>query len=284
MNKTFFGILLVVCVLGMALALFSERLSREPAAGKPATQLAAAETPLPNLAASNSSPTEELPIVEEVRNSVPVPTTTDSPAGIAADVEEKEAREALAPPVAAPAPAAASEMATAAPPQPVPESRQSEAPALAPATPARPDPAAAAPAPDRPAPKPAAPLTRPDKAAPAAQPANAPARAASAKAGKITNFVVFARENGATIRMEGNGKIKYSSMNLENPSRLVVDMDGTWEFPARLPIPKNEMVTNIRVGKNGDKTRVVIDLKGKPRRSSMVDGQNGTRLDVRVDK
>lgn len=279
MNKTFFGILLAVCILGMALAMFSERLSREPDTGKSA-QVAAADENLPSLAASNSQTPAPEPVIKEDPRDQAGPANPD-PAAVAAEKEEiRQAGAALSPPAApiperveersapmAPAPVPAAVEKPAAPPQPAPiaESPQAtpapvvKAPEVKPVT----------------LPKPVQPAET--KPAPVSKPAKAP------KGGKINNFVVFAREKGATIRIGGDGQIKYNSMTLENPNRVVVDLDGAWQFPDKLPIPKNDMVSGIRVGKNGDKTRVVIDLKAKPRQSRMVSGQNGSSVDVRVD-
>lgn len=290
MNRTFFGILLVVCLLGMALAMFSERLSRAPENGK-SMQMAAADTQLPNLAKSDSaSPSVISEAPEESVPSAQMPEDKE----LAAETEKRElaaAEAALAPPARRPEmqrEAASPEPETLPGPVVSPEqdSRrqpQISAPEIPPQaapieTPAKPAVQAAKPEPVRQPAKPAE-TVQPSK------PQNSGAgRQMAAGAKKVNNFVVFAREKGATVRIGGNAKIKYSSMTLENPNRVVLDMDGDWEFPERLPIPKNEMVSGIRVGKNGDKTRVVIDLKAKPRISRMVNNQNGASIDVRVDK
>lgn len=272
---------MAVCVLGMALAMFSERLRREPDTPRTA-QISAADTQLPNLAASNTpASTPEVPI-REAPASQSAPLIPDAAAKLAEKVEDNNAREALAPPPGMPAPS------TYAPTSPDTGTTVEK---LAPSVTPAPLPAPIAPKPEakpveiqeKPVVAPPAPPAKasvtPPQTTPPAQP-----KSAAAKGGKINNFVVFARDNGATIRLGGDGKIKYTSMTLENPNRVVVDLDGNWEFPAKLPIPKNEMVNSVRVGKNGDKTRVVIDLKAKPRISRMVAGQNGSSVDVRVDK
>lgn len=274
MNKTFIGILLAVCVLGMALALFSERLRREPENAR-TPQSAAAETQLPDLAASNTPANMVEPVVREAPETAIEPVKPGSAAAVVEKEENEAARQALGVSKIPSEP----EIAPPEPPQPeIPPAKPAPAAQVPPVPPAvKPEPVPAKPAPE----KSAEPVPAPQKAQP--KPALAQ-NAAPTKGGKITNFVVFARDNGATIRMGGDGKIKYSSMTLENPNRVVVDMDGAWAFPERLPIPKNDIVSGIRVGKNGDKTRVVIDLKAKPRLSRMVEGQNGNSLDVRVDK
>lgn len=274
MNKTFLGILLAVCVLGMALAMFSERLSREPENSRPA-QVAASEN-LPNLAASNSPQATPEPVIREAPLDQAAPPKP-GPVAVAAENEERREAEAALNFPAAPIPEQVEERPTPVAPAPV----RAEKPALSPQT--APLPAQTPPAPASAEPKPDAAAQKPSQPA-AAKPASAPKAQGMPRGGKINNFVVFAREKGATIRMGGDGKIKYTSMTLENPNRVVVDLDGAWQFPDKLPIPKNDMVSGIRVGKNGDKTRVVIDLKSRPRLSRMVAGQNGTSVDVRVDR
>lgn len=278
MNKTFLGILLAVCVLGMALAMFSERLSREPETARPAQ--AAAEQNLPNLAASNSPSAVPEPIIRESPPDQAGPADP-GPIAIAAEKEERaEAETALSKPSA---PIVEQEEERPSPLAPAPV--VAEKPAIQP----QPLPKPAAPEPETRTPvvkseEPKAPVEQKPAQQAESRPAPAPKPAGAAKGGKISNFVVFARDKGATIRMGGEGKIRYTSMTLENPNRVVVDLDGAWQFPDKLPIPKNEMVNGIRVGKNGDKTRVVIDLKSKPRQSRVVAGQNGASIDVRVDR
>ena len=70
-------------------------------------------------------------------------------------------------------------------------------------------------------------------------------------------------------------------MLLSNPERLVIDLEGKWQIKAP-GVPKNAAVTNVRIGKGTDKTRVVIDLAGKahPR---FVLSKDGRTLDIRID-
>lgn len=49
-------------------------------------------------------------------------------------------------------------------------------------------------------------------------------------------------------------------------------------------VPKNPLVSNVRIGKMADKTRVVIDLKAKPQNTRFVLAKDGNTLDVRVDQ
>ena len=302
MNKTFMAIILSVCLLGMALAMFSERLSREPERGSE-TRMAAANSQLPNLAASNGE--ASLPVtVPEAPQSVPIPAADKDKTFAVAEKEKEMAEAALAPP---PAISVKTETETPgeqlkeAAPQPASEIRPVQAPApkedIVPEKPAvKPEPAQAVEKTSAVTVSQATAKTdtsvvqetkkvTPAQNQPPEQSRQGNERQKSNTVAKaITNFVVFARDKGATIRLGANNKIKYNSMTLEKPDRVVVDLDGDWQFPSTLPIPKNEMVNAIRVGKLGDKTRVVIDLKAKPRLSRMVEGQNGTNLDIRVDR
>ena len=115
--------------------------------------------------------------------------------------------------------------------------------------------------------------------------ASQPKKTDTAKNREVKKFVIYARENGATVRITGNGPMAWRSMVLDNPPRVVLDLDGEWKFPDNPGIPKNDLVNTIRVGKpSGNKTRVVIDLKNKPKSSRVIAAKEGDGFDVRVDK
>ncbi|MBD5538895.1 MAG: AMIN domain-containing protein, partial [Desulfovibrio sp.] len=116
-----------------------------------------------------------------------------------------------------------------------------------------------------------------------AAPEKAPAQASAAGPRTITRFVVFARDTGATVRLTGNGPLRYKSMNLENPDRVVLDLEGDWEVKAPA-VPKNPLVSAVRVGDMDGRTRIVIDLKGKPRTARVIPAKTGDGVDVRVDQ
>lgn len=292
---------LAVCVLGMALVLLNERMGRKPDAEPVAT---------------SSAP--QIPEPEAV-GTPPVPTATPQEiAQSAENLETREAREALSPPLMAqnelpeqiplepPLPNSGSqeiagESVTQTIDVPQPEPTPEKKPEAAP-EPAR----EVSPAPQlQPAPKPA-PVPEPGPVAspapvqpkqvvspaPKSVPAQAkPAQTPSPKVGPakgerktITNFVVFAREKGATVRFTGNAPVRYKTLVLDNPHRVALDLEGVWEFPDKLPIPKNVLVSAVRPGKPDEKTRVVIDLKDQPRKIQFVDAKDGKGVDVRVDK
>lgn len=291
MNKVILGLILAVCVLGMILVMLNERLGRKPEVPQAASvsrTVAAGSPQTPETESSSTVYAPSVPLDE------PGTTSEQTPAERASNIEKRDAEAALAAPKENEKPARV-------PAARVENETKPDRPAqVAEARPAaRPAPAEAKPAPKpaqpeaKPAPKPALSEAKPEPApkkqdtekAASEKPA-AEKTAKDAKAGdrEIKRFVIYARENGATVRIGGGDRIHYTSMTLDNPDRIVLDMDGQWQFPPNPGVPKNEMVSNIRIGKNGDKTRVVIDLKGKPRSVRVLPTKKGDSLDIRVDK
>lgn len=272
MNKVILGLILAVCVLGMALVMLNERLGRESDQSR-VTQIGAASQLQSEAAGERRELEEQLAEALPV-NTPPVPEMPVSPipskTNAELDTEQQlaEARASLAPPL---------------PESPAPREDVAAAPVIAPKQPA------AQPAPQV-TPKPVPAKTAPAQTAPKKTesiPVEKPAAQVAEKSDKektVNRFVIYSRENGATIRIGGTSRINYSSMTLENPDRIVLDMEGQWQFPPNPGVPKNELVSNVRTGKNGDKTRLVIDLKTKPRTVRVIPAKNGDGLDIRVDK
>lgn len=274
MNKVFLGLILTVCVLGMALVMLNDRLGRKAEPRQPAQ----ASTPISDAEMAMNARAMELaeaakalaPPSEEIRHE-PRPTPSELPAPKPQLTTPEESVTEIAPPKVTPS---------------KPE-QTGQRPA-----PAKPEPPKAVTAKPEPSlPKPAPVKTEPVAAKPEPQRTEAhvspPVKAEENKgaSGKTANrFVIYARDKGATVRVGGNGKMDYSSMTLENPDRIVVDIAGDWKFPPNPGIPKNDLVNAVRVGQNGDKTRLVIDLKTKPRKVVLVPFKGGDGVDVRVDK
>lgn len=284
MNKTIFFLILAVCILGMALILLNQRLGRDPEprpaarAGQSVVTEAPGAESAPAFREDAAGPDAAAPAVPPMEPaSAPSPADGDrrnapamqdaedlqpvrdrEAAGAAADalaLERKEAEQALrgasqtpATPPAAPK-ASSATAAENAPQQATDGAQRQPAPARA--------------------------------AAPAKKPAEREKAATGRRA--ITRFVVFARETGATVRLTGNGPLRYKSMNLDNPDRVVLDLEGDWEVKAPA-VPKNPLVTAVRVGDMGGRTRVVIDLRAKPRSARVIPAKNGDGVDVRVDQ
>lgn len=337
MNKVILGLILAVCVLGMALVMLNERLGRKNDYSVSPTQM------------SDSGFSQDSNLSRE---KVDVPTgsshlgTSPEIADAARIAEKNEARAALAPLTIQPASPSEREIGleqerealrlaaevqlsseAATPKQSLPEKAVEQPPRL-PERPARtpdetknsvkqPDPkkfeqhqkprmvtelpgkkvSTSVEAVDKPRPAQAVEKPKPVPAAvdkPKAEKPVAEKPKASQTPEKnrqpatqqdVKRFVVYARENGATVRISGNNSMAWRSMILDNPPRVVVDLDGVWNFPPNPGVPKNELVNNVRVGKTSDnRTRVVIDLKQKPKNARVIGAKDGEGIDVRVDK
>ncbi|MCL1986088.1 MAG: AMIN domain-containing protein [Betaproteobacteria bacterium] len=96
----------------------------------------------------------------------------------------------------------------------------------------------------------------------------------------ITAITVYATQEGATLRLDGDRPLVYKSMLLHNPDRLVLDFEGQWhvDIPG---IAQNKFVRAIRVGRQADSTRMVVDLYRAPASYRLVK-TSPQRLDVRL--
>lgn len=271
MNKVFLGIILAVCILGMLLVMLNNRLGR-----KPETRQQVAEASLESRTLEEREAARALEIADAERAlKGPTPEPPSSPALVPPPgLQAQLPGPAVARPEALPSPPAPQ------PAQPVPNP---VAPSTAPIPPEI-KPAAPEAAPVAPETKSAVPETKPAQEAKPAAPATSQKQEPGAQAGTVNKFVVYVRDKGATVRIGSNARMDYSSMTLANPDRVVVDINGDWKFPSNPGIPRNDLVSAVRVGKSGDKTRVVIDLKMKPRRVTLVPMKNGNGVDVRVDQ
>lgn len=285
MNKAFIGILVAVCILGMALIMLNEWKSSKsdpdpvPAVSEVVPAVPAEPGELPPHTGSALTPPvpgQTPPSVEATdAGSLPPPPAAPVSAppsealerGFAFNDTESEVPQGTPPEI--PAAEGTSRPAPDVPPPALGSGAATEPPASsdapAPAETRRPAPAEA----ERAAPEKKE-EKKPEKPAPAA------------KARTVTRFVVFARETGATVRIEGSSPIEYKYLPLENPPRIAVDLMGEWIVKAP-GVPKNPAVTNVRLGKLDGRTRVVIDLTG-PGRIRHILSKDRKRLDVRIDR
>ena len=347
MNKIIMGLIVAVCVLGMALIMLNEKLGRKPEPS-PASQIpleSSAEPPSPTLGsaalpASRPDGGDPLPSLPAPS---PAPSIPSSPAPIPApdmpavpafsfggddvtqaalpplpqtalpapvlprqDTAEGETRPPSLTPATAPSPSDEERKEVPVPSLPsnvVAEHERNTFPASVRQEPSEktpekkaPEKAKLPPAPEKkreektvaetPRKTPSPNIERekedPGKEAPRKK-APAPAKEAPAAAGKsIERFVVYVRESGATVRIVGNTGISYKPMLLTEPDRIVLDLDGDWDIKAP-GIPKNKLVTNIRIGKPNGKTRVVIDLNSTAKIRYTL-SKDRRMLDVRADK
>lgn len=271
MNKVILGLILAVCVLGMALVMLNERLGRKNDPFSAAT----AQTEM-NQRDSSS--------MDSAKTAMPPEAVRAEEEARALAMELEEARQGLASPEEENKNILPPELPAALQPemekplaQVEPTAPKTEIPADLEKMEKTPVPVARA--------KPAEQKSEQKTEQTQEQKGERTEKAEKPASGKVVNrFVVFARDGGATIRVGSPAKINFSNMTLENPDRVVVDMDGTWQFPVNPGIPKNEIVSKIRTGKMGDKTRVVVDLKMKPRSVRVIPARNGDGFDIRVDK
>ena len=335
MNKIIMGLIVAVCVLGMALIMLNEKLGRKPDPAPVATEapsVSTSEGPGSAGLPSGRPATEDMMTSLPAPSPSPAPSLTPPPAPVAPVAEapaapafsfggETDTAPATLPPlpqttppapepVQAPAPEVEAPLPSASP-VPVPplleERKDVPVPSLASNVVAAHEREAAADtpreAPEKPKAAPA-PGKKEEKArdskadvetakaenareesrkkeTPRKEAAPAKAKASSAEK-SVERFVVYAREDGATVRIVGNANISYKPMVLTGPDRVVVDLDGDWDIKAP-GIPKNDLVTNVRIGKLNGKTRVVIDLNSSAKTRYTL-SKDRRMLDVRVDK
>lgn len=335
MNKIIMGLIVAVCVLGMALIMLNEKLGRKPDPAPVATEapsVSTSEGPGSAGLPSGRPATEDMMTSLPAPSPSPAPSLTPPPAPVAPVAEapaapafsfggETDTAPTTLPPlpqttppapepVQAPAPEVEAPLPSASPVPvpPLPEERKDvPVPSLASNVVAAHEREAAADtpreAPEKPKAAPA-PGKKEEKArdskadvetakaenareesrkkeTPRKEAAPAKAKASSAEK-SVERFVVYAREDGATVRIVGNANISYKPMVLTGPDRVVVDLDGDWDIKAP-GIPKNDLVTNVRIGKLNGKTRVVIDLNSSAKARYTL-SKDRRMLDVRVDK
>ena len=95
--------------------------------------------------------------------------------------------------------------------------------------------------------------------------------------------MVFARDKGATVRLTSGKPVRYQTMTLTDPDRVVVDVEGLTGLKAP-GVPKNPVVGNVRLGSVGGKTRIVIDLTARPGHTRFILSQEKDTLDIRIDQ
>lgn len=96
----------------------------------------------------------------------------------------------------------------------------------------------------------------------------------------INKITVSAAGTGAKVRIAGNANLDYKTMHLKSPDRIVVDLEGVWGVKAP-GVPSNKAVTNVRIGKQPDKTRIVIDLASPSATVNFIKVDDET-LEVRI--
>jgi hypothetical protein len=103
----------------------------------------------------------------------------------------------------------------------------------------------------------------PSRPAPPQVPAMPESNARQRGVKNITNIVVYATQEGATLRLGGDAPLACTPMLLRNPDRLALDCPGQWN--AHAPgVPQNKFIKAVRVGRQAGATRLVLDLHQAP--------------------
>jgi type IV pilus assembly protein PilQ len=101
---------------------------------------------------------------------------------------------------------------------------------------------------------------------PAAEPAVPAASMALPKARTLRKVETSGRPANLEVQLDADGEIQYKTFKLQNPSRIVVDLNGIRARLAKKTIEVNDpVVKRVRVAQfTPDVTRVVLDVDGKP--------------------
>ena len=78
------------------------------------------------------------------------------------------------------------------------------------------------------------------------------------------------RGNGMYLLLEGDSALPAKYFLLHSPERLVVDLPGAWKNLATPGIPSNQLIKSIRVGRQSDADRLVIDLSRKLKNHELI--------------
>ena len=105
----------------------------------------------------------------------------------------------------------------------------------------------------------------------------------SLQAGKLKS-IYFKEVDGETrISLDlGGAPLSYTSFFLKDPNRLVVDIQGKWDYfgPTVLK-PENPIFSKFRIGIYDEKIRMVMDLKGQTPAPVISKTENGLDINVK---
>jgi type IV pilus assembly protein PilQ len=102
------------------------------------------------------------------------------------------------------------------------------------------------------------------EAAPAPEPIVVEGAPADHAGHKLLGVLAANRENGgAVLNLKTDGAVaRYEVQEVQNPTRLVVDLFGIADGPKKMPALKSGPLSRVRVGKHEDHLRVVLDARG----------------------
>ncbi|WP_432736917.1 AMIN domain-containing protein [Maridesulfovibrio sp. FT414] len=101
--------------------------------------------------------------------------------------------------------------------------------------------------------------------------------------GKLKSIYFKDLEGKTRIELDlGGSPLSYTSFFLRDPDRLVVDINGNWEYygPTTLR-PENPVFSRFRIGIYADKIRMVMDLKGQTPAPVIMKTDHGLNIDVK---
>lgn len=101
--------------------------------------------------------------------------------------------------------------------------------------------------------------------------------------GKLKSIYFKAVDNKTRISLDlGGSPLSYTSFFLKDPNRLVVDIQGKWDYfgPTVLK-PENPIFSRFRIGIYDDKIRMVMDLKGQTPAPVITKTASGLDIDVK---
>lgn len=111
-----------------------------------------------------------------------------------------------------------------------------------------------------PAPAPAKPQAKPAPATPAPAPQGPATASRTEGSGSIKDISLHFKDQGMFLRIEGDGPLPAKYFILSQPERLVVDLPGSWKGLKNPDIPSNNLLKAIRIGRQGNADRLVLDL------------------------
>jgi hypothetical protein len=121
-------------------------------------------------------------------------------------------------------------------------------------------------------PPPARPAEQASRQGAAAPQARSTVSAASVAAGNgnILQTSLKFRGLGMFLSIEADSPLPVKYFVLAAPDRLVIDLPGTWKNLTAPVVPQNMLVKNLRIGRQTDSDRIVIDLSRKIKNDTLI--------------
>jgi hypothetical protein len=88
--------------------------------------------------------------------------------------------------------------------------------------------------------------------------------------GNILQTTLKFRGRGMVLFIEADSPLPVKYFVLNSPERVVVDLPGAWKNFKLPSVPTNMLVKDIRIGRQPDSDRIVIDLNRKVKSDSLI--------------